>query len=247
MFSSAASKAEAEPSSSRRSSTGPSALPNAHSQYNAAVAATAAAVTPSLRAPPAPAPPREKFADLKWMWSRTIQSPSGTPLTREQIERKVLAGPRVLAAIERITSDAHSGVAGGPAAGNTMSREEASKAAKANFAGMYADVSQTVIRSSIYVMRKVWRTMYEGIRVNEEGIERLHEYAHAKVPVVLMPMHKVRGKEQPHAAHRLPLACHPLRLPRTLTTFLLCVAFDSFPLLQESHRLSAADLRVRGL
>lgn len=180
------SSSKAESSSSRRSSS--SSLPSAHSQYNAAVAATAAAVTHSMRPPPAPTPPRESFSDLKWMWSRNIQSPS--QLTKDQIEQKVMAGPRVQAAIERITSDAHSGGAGGAAASNTMSRDDAAKAAKAIFAGMYADVSQTVIRSSIYVMRKVWRTMYEGIRVNEEGIERLHEYAQAKVPVVLMPMHK---------------------------------------------------------
>ena len=107
-------------------------------------------------------------------------------LTREQAQQAVLSSPRVQSAIERATHDQSANSGGGP----SLSRDDAASAAKAMFAGMYAEVGPVTVRTAILVMRKVWRTMYEGIRVNEEGIERLHEFARAKTPVILLPMHK---------------------------------------------------------
>lgn len=118
------------------------------------------------------------------MWSRNMTPPS--QLTREQAQQAVLSSPRVQSAIERATHDQSGNSGGGP----SLSRDDAASAAKAMFAGMYAEVGPVTVRTAILVMRKVWRTMYEGIRVNEEGIERLHEFARAKTPVILLPMHK---------------------------------------------------------
>ncbi len=109
-----------------------------------------------------------------------MQPPSS--LTREQVEATVMSSALVQAAIEKTTGDAASGAPSG--------RDDARKAAKEMFASMYADVQQPTVRSAIYVMRKVWRTMYEGIRVNEDGIQMLHEFAAERTPVVLLPMHK---------------------------------------------------------
>jgi glycerol-3-phosphate O-acyltransferase len=94
----------------------------------------------------------------------------------------VLKSPHVLAAIDRVTFESTSGA--------SATKEDAAKAAKAIFEGMYADINDANVRTAIYFMRKVWRTMYEGIRVNESGIAMLHEYAAQRKPVVLLPMHK---------------------------------------------------------
>ena len=42
-----------------------------------------------------------------------------------------------------------------------------------------------------YGLRKIWRRVYEGIRVDEEGLERLRALAtDPKVPLVLLPSHR---------------------------------------------------------
>jgi len=160
-------------------------LPDPKRQYRAAVAAVAPSGTQSIRPPPQPQPQRERFADLKWMFGRELRPPSS--LTREQIESRVLSSARVQSAIDQCIS-------GGAESSSTSSapptRAESRRAAAAIFASMYATIDPTVVRASAYALRKVWRQMYEGIRVNEDGIEQLQRFAKARTPVVLCPMHK---------------------------------------------------------
>ena len=67
-----------------------------------------------------------------------MQSP--TNATREQVSAAVLSSARVQAAIEKTTSEG---------------RDDAKISAKAIFDGMYADVQQPTVRTSLYIMRKV--------------------------------------------------------------------------------------------
>jgi len=73
-------------------------------------------------------------------------------MTFEQVQEAVLSSARVQAALEKTRSDSASGAGG---------RDDARKTAKQIFASMYADVQQPTVRTAIYAMRKVWRSMYE--------------------------------------------------------------------------------------
>jgi len=181
------------PSSSSSSSSSSTRLPSASSQYRSAL--HAATSTPTIRPPPPPPPKRERFADLKWSLSRELNPPAASQLhgfggSKEQIAARVLASPRVQEAIERIAADTHNGGSGSSSSASGASREEAMQMTRQIFDGMYSTINETNIRMAIYAMRKVWRSMYEGIRVNEDGIQMLHEFAAAGTPVVLLPMHK---------------------------------------------------------
>ena len=59
-----------------------------------------------------------------------------------------------------------------------------------SFLAMYAEVRVKEVRAAMYLMRKVWRQIYEGIRVNLEGIQMLQNLSNQGVPYVLCPMHK---------------------------------------------------------
>lgn len=171
--------------SSRRSPKGAASRPpSAAAQYEAASLAARAATAQNRPPPqppkPAPAHTRQTFADMRWAWSRQLHPPNS--LTRSDWEDLVLKSPRVQDVIDKLTA--------GDVNGGGINATTLYENAQAMFESMYADINPTNVRGSIYLMRKVWRTMYEGIRVNEDGIQMLKEYSKAKVPVVLLPMHK---------------------------------------------------------
>jgi glycerol-3-phosphate O-acyltransferase len=55
---------------------------------------------------------------------------------------------------------------------------------------MLADVWTNNVRSIMYIFRKVWREMYEGIFINDDGIEMVRELAKRRIPIILLPTHK---------------------------------------------------------
>lgn len=55
---------------------------------------------------------------------------------------------------------------------------------------MQASISVRNVRIMLWTFRKLWRSMYESIRINQEGVAMLRELAAKKVPIILLPSHK---------------------------------------------------------
>ncbi|CAK9022477.1 Fatty acyl-CoA reductase 2 [Durusdinium trenchii] len=61
--------------------------------------------------------------------------------------------------------------------------------------GLFDEIASTMVdtppRSFGWGLRKVWRRIYDGIRVHEEGLQKLRDLAaEAKTPIVLVPTHR---------------------------------------------------------
>ena len=63
--------------------------------------------------------------------------------------------------------------------------------ARAILVRMSADMNLVQVRYLAYALRKIWRRLYEGIRVDEAGLERLRALvAKGNAPLVLLPSHR---------------------------------------------------------
>eukprot|EP01084_Bolivina_argentea_P168349 291976_1 len=118
------------------------------------------------------------FPDLSWVYSKPLHV-SGPTKTSEyqQIEDKVLNSSIVLNSIEHIYNE--SGI---PL--NKLKQE-----AKSIFDSLSTQINSISSRSLGYIFRKFWRSAYDGIYVNTDGLKRIKE-AEKQGPVILLPTHK---------------------------------------------------------
>lgn len=123
------------------------------------------------------APFARYFPDLSWVLSRKVH---GNPSRRgpDVIREDVLGSDNVRQAIEQYAQTHACTVAA------------AHKEAARMFHTMQCDIWPNNLRVLGWVVRKYWRQMYEGIFVNADGINLIHEAEKAGKAVVLLPTHK---------------------------------------------------------
>lgn len=118
------------------------------------------------------------LADIRWIASRNVISPTVNHESFNEIWSYIVQTNKVQTCIRELS-----------AVRNT-NKSELIKQAKHNFRGMYSAISLPGIRFGAYVVRKVWRQMYESIRVNDNGLEMLKHFKKNNIPYCLLPMHK---------------------------------------------------------
>ena len=67
---------------------------------------------------------------------------------------------------------------------NKLKRE-----AKSIFDQLSTEIDSKTTRGLAYIFRKFWRSAYDGVHVNMEGLERVRQ-AQKEGPIVLIPTHK---------------------------------------------------------
>eukprot|EP01084_Bolivina_argentea_P310662 537604_1 len=118
------------------------------------------------------------FPDISWVYNKPLHVSGPTKRSHySTIESKVLNSPLVLNSIEQIYNE--SGI---PL--NKLNRE-----AKLIFNSLSTQVNSTTTRSLAYIFRKFWRSAYDGVYVNMDGLKRIKE-AEKHGPVILLPTHK---------------------------------------------------------
>eukprot|EP00761_Pharyngomonas_kirbyi_P002199 gb/GECH01002203.1/.p1 GENE.gb/GECH01002203.1/~~gb/GECH01002203.1/.p1 ORF type:complete len:1156 (+),score=242.96 gb/GECH01002203.1/:1-3468(+) len=123
---------------------------------------------------------RGLFSDITWAYSA---SPSASKFLKSRphahYKHTVRMSPAVQTAIRRIAEK------------DNVKVSDIEQRADKILERMCADLRMPVVRIMGWFFRKVWRTIYKGIIIDEEGLEKLRQVAtNTKTPVILMPTHR---------------------------------------------------------
>ncbi|KAM9974507.1 hypothetical protein ACTFIW_007961 [Dictyostelium discoideum] len=119
------------------------------------------------------------FADISWA-STSYRHVTQTPLPPRaptEIRSLVMNSPRVQQAMEKVSRE------------EGVLVSEIEKRANQIMERMQSNLNVSVVRVLGWFLKKVWRKIYQGIHVDEKGIELIRE-AIKKSPVVLIPTHR---------------------------------------------------------
>ncbi|EGC36799.1 hypothetical protein DICPUDRAFT_54421 [Dictyostelium purpureum] len=119
------------------------------------------------------------FADISWA-STSYRHVTQTPLPPRaptEIRSLVMNSPRVQQAMEKVSRE------------EGVLVSEIEKRASQIMDRMQSNLNIMVVRVLGWFLKKVWRKIYQGIHVDEKGIELIRE-AIKKSPVVLIPSHR---------------------------------------------------------
>lgn len=118
------------------------------------------------------------FPDISWVYNKPLHVSGPTkPSQYQNMRTKVLNSQSVLDTIESIYNE--SGI---PL--NKLKRE-----AKSIFDQLSTEIDSTTSRGLAYIFRKFWRSAYDGVYVNMDGLKRVRQ-AQKQGPIVLIPTHK---------------------------------------------------------
>eukprot|EP01132_Coremiostelium_polycephalum_P000607 gene607-755_t len=119
------------------------------------------------------------FADVSWAYTsyRHVTQTPLPPRAPAEIRSLVMNSPRVQMAMEKVSSE------------EGILVSEVEKRANQVIDRMQSNLNVLVVRVLGWFLRKVWRKIYQGIHVDEKGIELIRA-AIQKSPVVLVPTHR---------------------------------------------------------
>ncbi len=118
------------------------------------------------------------FPDISWVYNKKLHVSGPTQQSDyETIEYKVLHSQIVLNSLEEVYNE------------SGIPLNKLNKEAKAIFNSLSTQVNSTTTQSLAYLLRKFWRSAYDGIYVNMDGLKRIKK-AEKKGPVILLPTHK---------------------------------------------------------
>ncbi len=162
----------------------------------------------------------------------------GAPVkSAEQLRREILADPEVTADLRRIASETHRDL------------KQVKTEADLNLAEIAAKYSMKMLAFISFGLTLLWAKIYDGIEVDEEGLERLR-LTGRKAPLVLVPSHKSHidylivsylfyrnGLIPPHIAAGANLSFFPLgSIFRRAGAFFLRRTFSGQPIYAAAFR-----------
>jgi len=119
------------------------------------------------------------FADVSWAYTsyRHVTQTPLPPRAPAEIRSLVMNSPRVQMAMEKVSRE------------EGVLVSEIEKRGNQIIDRMQSNLNVVVVRVLGWFLKKVWRKIYQGIHVDEKGIELIRE-AIKKSPVVLVPTHR---------------------------------------------------------
>lgn len=120
---------------------------------------------------------RKIFADVEWALRSSRHVPHPTLSQLRQIKKEVLASPAVQRAMKQVAEQ------------KSIPEEVMQKMAKDILQRMQTKMQFPWVRTLAWFFRKVWRSIYQQLDVNEQSMMQLAD-AIKKGPVVLIPSHR---------------------------------------------------------
>ncbi|EGG23421.1 hypothetical protein DFA_05553 [Cavenderia fasciculata] len=119
------------------------------------------------------------FADVSWAYTsfRHVTQTPLPPRAPAEIRSLVMNSPRVQMAMEKVSRE------------EGVLVSEIERRASQVMDRMQSNLNVMVVRVLGWFLKKVWRKIYQGIHVDEKGIEAIRA-AIQKAPVVLIPTHR---------------------------------------------------------
>ncbi|EFA75040.1 hypothetical protein PPL_11725 [Heterostelium album PN500] len=119
------------------------------------------------------------FADVSWAYTsyRHVTQTPLPPRAPVEIRSLVMNSPRVQMAMEKVSRE------------EGVLVSEIERRAAQIMDRMQSNLNIVVVRVIGWFLKKVWRKLYQGIHVDEKGIEQIRA-AIQKSPVVLIPTHR---------------------------------------------------------
>jgi glycerol-3-phosphate O-acyltransferase len=120
---------------------------------------------------------RRIFSDVEWALRSSRHVPHPTLSQLRQIKKEVLASPSVIRAMKQVAEQ------------KSIPEEVMQKKAKEILQRMQTKMQFPWVRTLAWFFRKVWRSIYQQLDVNEQSMLQLAEVI-KKGPVVLIPSHR---------------------------------------------------------